>query len=71
MLQVDLVRHRARAGLDWDKEFLSDLLYFMLLIICNFLGYSTFDNYNSVYNYGFWIIVDVIKFLNFPCFLGK
>jgi len=21
MLQVDLVRHRAEAGLDWDKEF--------------------------------------------------
>jgi len=30
MLQVDLVRHRAEVGLDWDKRVFSELYCFMI-----------------------------------------
>ena len=53
MLQVDLVRRRARAGLVWDKDFHQSFYIFMILNKLYRLYYSTFDNYNSVYNYGF------------------
>jgi len=29
------------------------------------------DDYNGIYNYGFWTIADEIKVLNFPHFFGK
>jgi len=29
------------------------------------------DNYNSIYNYGFWIVIEVNKVLKFPVFLGN
>ena len=72
MLLVDLVRHRVGAGLVWGEEFYQsfyifyDFKYIVIIYITRL-----FDNYNSIYNYGFWIIIEVIKVLKFPAFLRK
>ena len=71
MSKVDLVMRRVEVGLVSREAFIRTFIFLWFYINCNHLYYSTFNNYKSVYNYGFWIIVVVIKVLNFPRFWEK